>query len=145
MINLIYLNRNNEDELQLYAYYTNKLYESISNDAKKQGLVFNEKYTIHNLKQDLMNTNRNFFWIKRNNQLCGLVSIRHIVEDDMLKISGIYIIDEYRNNGIATNCINKLIDTYGKTITLDVYYDGKAKELYKKLGFKNKYTVMELR
>lgn len=143
MIKLEHLNCNEENELQSYAYYTNKLYEYISNDAKNKGFEFNERYTVQNLKQDILNKSREFFWVKINNDICGLVAIRHM--GDMLKISSLYIKEEYRNKGIATNCISKLIDTYGKSLTLDLYYDGKAKELYKKLGFKNKYSVMELK
>lgn len=100
---------------------------------------FDEFWNYQILKEELTNTNSSYFIAKLSNVIVGFAGIKKILDE--ANIMNIVTKKVYRNNGIATILLKKLID-FSKTdcsnITLEVNENNKiAIHLYEKFGFKN--------
>jgi ribosomal protein S18 acetylase RimI-like enzyme len=86
-----------------------------------------------------------------NNTIKGWIGIGGFLDnysDEMVgNISEIYVIPQYRNQGIAEQlcreAIKQLKDKGFNKVQLNVYKGNRAKQLYQKLGFQEVSTLME--
>ncbi|MHC5217956.1 GNAT family N-acetyltransferase [Enterococcus sp. LJL128] len=61
------------------------------------------------------------------------------VNEDVCFIDGLYLLDDFRGNGIGKRVINLFLDRHG-LLELTCHYSNKAHDFYEKLGFKREYT-----
>lgn len=88
-----------------------------------------------NYKETKNNYVHNFIY-EINNKIVAFVI--YTVLYDNIEIIDVFVLNEYRKQGIATSLLNKIInDNTNKNITLEVNINNKqAIKLYEKLGFK---------
>ena len=88
------------------------------------------EYIITSVNETL----KDYYNILFDDKIIGSILVKDIQEGKL--IDEIYIEKEFRNNGIGTDIIKKLIEN-NESIYLWVYKDNaKAVSLYKRLGFK---------
>ena len=100
-----------------------------------KGLSGEEKENINEYIITSVNeTLKDYYNIVFDDKIIGSILLKDILEGK--SIDEIYIEKEFRNNGIGTDIIKKLIEN-NESIYLWVYKDNtKAVSLYKRLGFK---------
>lgn len=106
-------------------------------------VIFNDVYN-HNkeLKNEFVhNPYTKIYIFKEKDKILGLIHINDIY--DRYEINNIYVLEEYRNRGIASKLIEEVIKIGKKNniinITLEVRKNNsKAINLYKKYGFLEK-------
>lgn len=90
--------------------------------------------------------NEEYYKIMYHDQEVGFLGIKNYEKEIYLYR---FLIDEkYRNQGIGTIALKKLIDIakqQDKDMTLDVSGENIAKDLYERLGFKTHWTRMVLK
>jgi len=122
---------------------------AIVNDADKLDelltqLILDEKKYDPNVEivkvkdfyKNYINDNTKFFLVcEENDIIFGYIYVKK--EDNILKIDALYVLEEYRNKGIATHLLEEVIN-YGKLnnyeiISINVLENNlKAKKLYSK-------------
>lgn len=100
---------------------------------------FDDFWTYNTLKNELLNPNSKYFVAKISNKIVGFAGVWKAI--DVLHITNIVTEKSFRNKGIGTIMLNKLLD-YAKTdnsinsITLEVNEKNiPAQKLYKKYNF----------
>lgn len=122
-------NANIKDIQILIKYKLNTIME-YANDLTKE----ENKKIINYVNNNIPKQINNYQMILINNKIIGAVSINNI--DDGILLDEIFIEKDFRNKGIGSNIIKKIIENYD-TVYLWVYkLNYKAINLYKKMGFK---------
>lgn len=101
-------------------------------------LEFDDFWKPQNLKSELQNVSSKYIVAKENGEIVGFAGIWYSVDD--AHITNIVVRKSYRNKGIGSLLLEKLIEL-AKTktsLTLEVNTKNKiAQKLYLKYGFKN--------
>lgn len=90
--------------------------------------------------------NEEYYKIMFNNEMVGFIGIKNYPKE--LYLYRFYIDEKYRNNGLGTIALNKLIDVakqQDKDMSLKVIGENIARDLYERLGFKTHYRRMVLK
>lgn len=90
--------------------------------------------------------NEEYYKIMYNNQMVGFIGIKNYKKE--VYLYRFFIDEKYRNQGIGTIALNKIIDMarkQNKDMSLEVIGDNIARDLYEKLGFKTHYRRMILK
>jgi ribosomal protein S18 acetylase RimI-like enzyme len=90
--------------------------------------------------------NEVYFRIVQGDTEVGFVGFK--TYEDKIYIYRFFIEPEYRNKGIGTEVLNKIIEyakSKNKDIELDVVCRNRVIELYRRMGFKTHYTTMTLK
>ncbi len=90
--------------------------------------------------------NEVYYKIIFNSDMVGFIGIKNYEKD--IYLYRFFINEEYRNQGIGTIALNKIIEMankQNKDVSLEVVGDNIAKKLYERLGFKTHYTRMVLK
>lgn len=90
--------------------------------------------------------NEEYYKILYNNKMVGFIGIKNYEKE--IYLYRFFISEEYRNNGIGTIALNKIIDLakeQNKDMSLEVIGDNIARDLYERLGFKTHYRKMVLK
>ena len=90
--------------------------------------------------------NEEYYKIMFNNEMVGFIGIKNYHKE--LYLYRFYIHKKYRNNGLGTIALNKLIDMakqQDKDMSLEVIGENIARDLYERLGFKTHYRRMVLK
>lgn len=101
-------------------------------------IEFDDFWKPQNLKSELSNINSKYIVAKENNIIIGFAGIWFAVDD--AHITNIVVRKSYRNHGVGTALLKKLIElgTIKSSITLEVNTKNEiAQKLYLKYGFKN--------
>lgn len=80
------------------------------------------------------------------NEMVGFIGIKNYEKE--IYLYRFFISDKYRNNGIGTIALNKIIDIakeQNKDMSLEVIGENIARDLYERLGFKTHYRKMVLK
>lgn len=80
------------------------------------------------------------------NKMVGFIGIKNYEKE--IYLYRFFISDKYRNNGIGTIALNKIIDMakeQNKDMSLEVIGENIARDLYERLGFKTHYRKMVLK
>lgn len=143
MIELRELNSDVAEGVALYKQCIRSLYKSIKYDAEKIGIMnFDATYTDEDFWNRVRDKTRNFYWIVADNNIVGILTTRNL--GDSVKISNLYVMEEHRGYGYASEAIKLLKKSTERPILLHCYYEGQAERLYRKLGFKTVYVEMLL-
>lgn len=87
-----------------------------------------------------------YFKIMFQNEMVGFIGIKNLEKE--LYLYRFFIDEKYRNKGIGTIALNKIIDMakqQDKDMTLEVMGENIARDLYERLGFKTHYRRMVLK
>ena len=90
--------------------------------------------------------NEEYFKIMFNNKMIGFIGIQNYPKE--IYLYRFYIDENYRNKGIGTIALNKIIDLakeQDKDMSLEVIGENIARDLYERLGFKTHYRKMVLK
>lgn len=90
--------------------------------------------------------NEEYYKIMFNNEMVGFIGIKNYPKE--LYLYRFYIDEKYRNKGIGTIALNKIIDMakkQDKDMSLEVMGENIARDLYERLGFKTHYRRMILK
>ncbi len=119
----------NDDIKILIEYKKNIIYE-YAKDLSKEEVDKINNYVENNVPK-LLNQ---YSIIKVNNEIIGCLLVTP--KDDGVLIDELFLEEKYRNKGIGTNIINKVLKN-NNIVYLWVYKDNiKAVSLYKRIGFK---------
>lgn len=87
-----------------------------------------------------------YYKIIFNNEAVGFIGIKNYEKE--IYLYRFFIDEKYRNQGIGTIALNKLIDIakeQNKDMSLEVVGDNIARDLYERLGFETHYRKMVLK
>ncbi len=90
--------------------------------------------------------NEEYYKIMFNNEMIGFIGIKNNEKD--IYLYRFFIDEKYRNRGIGTIALNKIIDIakkQNKDMSLDVSGINIARDLYERLGFKTHFIKMVLK
>lgn len=90
--------------------------------------------------------NEEYYKIIFKNEMVGFIGIKN--NEKEIYLYRFFIDERYRNQGIGTIALNKIIDIakeQDKDMSLEVSGDNIAKDLYERLGFKTHWTRMVLK
>lgn len=90
--------------------------------------------------------NEEYYKIIFNNEMVGFIGIKNY--DKEIYLYRFFIDEKFRNQGIGTVALNKIIDMakeQDKDMSLEVSGDNIARDLYERLGFKTHWTRMVLK
>ena len=90
--------------------------------------------------------NEEYYKIIFNNQMVGFIGIKNYPKE--IYLYRFFINEKYRNKGIGTIALNKIIDMAkreNKDMSLEVMGENIARDLYERLGFKTHYRRMVLK
>ncbi len=90
--------------------------------------------------------NEEYYKIIFNNEMVGFIGIKNYPKE--LYLYRFYIDEKYRNKGIGTITLNKIIGMakeQDKDLSLEVMGENIARDLYERLGFKTHYRRMVLK
>ena len=90
--------------------------------------------------------NEEYYKIMYNNEMVGFIGIKNF--DKEIYLYRFFIEEKYRNQGIGTVALNKIIKLakdQNKDMSLEVIGDNIARDLYERLGFKTHYRKMVLK
>lgn len=90
--------------------------------------------------------NEEYYKIMLENKMVGFIGIKNNEKD--IYLYRFFIDEKYRNKGIGTIALNKIIDMakqQDKDMSLDVSGINNAKDLYERLGFKTHFIKMVLK
>lgn len=99
---------------------------------------FDDFWNVQNLKSELENSNSKCIVAKLNNKIVGFGCIWFSVDD--AHITNIVVHKNFRNNGIGSILLQRIIDLakVKSSLTLEVNTKNEAAyKLYQKFGFKN--------
>lgn len=129
------------------AIECDKLLTKLINNEKKYNKNIKDNYIVNNYFENLYTKNNNILYIAlEENKIIGYIYVRIITSDNGPEIEheslidGLYVLEEYRNNGVATSLIEKAkkwsISKGVKYISLNALCkNDNALSLYKKEGF----------
>ena len=112
-------------------------------------LGIQDNYCINFSEQDALSDLEEYatFIIKYDNTSVGFIQVSdfpYFGKDSRgIKLDNIYIKDEYRNKGIATNIIYNLRNKFNN-IVMEVWYEIDALKLYEKIGLREIGKIMLL-
>lgn len=87
-----------------------------------------------------------YFKIMYHDEMVGFIGIKNLEKE--LYLYRFFIDEKYRNKGIGTIALNKIIEMakeQDKDMTLEVMGENIARDLYERLGFKTHYRKMVLK
>ena len=90
--------------------------------------------------------NEEYYKIIFNNNIVGFIGIKNNKKE--IYLYRFFIDEKYRNQGIGTIALNKIIDIakeQNKDMSLEVFGENIARDLYERLGFKTQYRRMVLK
>lgn len=117
-----------EDIEKLIKYKKNIIYEYAGYLSKQEIYEINN-YVISNVKNDI----ENYYNVVINGKIVGSLLLKD--NEDGKLLDEVYLEENYRNKGIGTNIIKRILDS-NEVVYLWVYKKNiKAISLYKKLGF----------
>lgn len=90
--------------------------------------------------------NEEYYKILFNNEMIGFIGIKNYEKE--IYLYRFFIDEKYRNKGIGTIVLNKIIDLSkkeNKDMSLEVIGENIARNLYERLGFKTHCTKMVLK
>ena len=90
--------------------------------------------------------NEEYYKIIFNNEMVGFIGIKNYPKE--IYLYRFFINEKYRNQGIGTIALNKIIDMAkreNKDMSLEVMGENIARDLYERLGFKTHYRRMVLK
>ncbi len=90
--------------------------------------------------------NEEYYKIINNDKMVGFIGIKNY--EKQIYLYRFFIDERYRNQGIGTKALNKMIDIakqQNKDMSLEVSGYNIAKDLYERLGFKTHWTRMVLK
>ena len=90
--------------------------------------------------------NEEYYKIIFNNEMVGFIGIKNYPKE--IYLYRFFINEKYRNQGIGTIALNKIIDMAkreNKDMSLEVSGENIARDLYERLGFKTHYRRMVLK
>lgn len=101
---------------------------------------FSAPWSENQIREEILKDNSVFLVTKIDNDLCGYISGQLIIDE--FYINNVAVTEKYRNNGIASSLIEKLIDELQQTdcvlATLEVRESNiNARKVYEKFGFIN--------
>ena len=126
-----------EDEKR--ANYCDLLLTKLIQDERKYDKSINKNYIVNNyFKNVIKDKNNILLWNKEDNIIKGYIYLKKI-ENGYL-IDGLYVLEEYRNNGIAHALIDKAImiikEKNGVFVDINVMSNNiEAIKIYKSYGF----------
>lgn len=105
-------------------------------------------YQLRIIKPDELKfqDNEEYYKIMYNNEMVGFIGIKKF--DKEIYLYRFFIEEKYRNQGIGTVALNKIIKLakeQNKDMSLEVIGDNIARDLYERLGFKTHYRKMVLK
>lgn len=130
--------------------------EKANNDYFREWII--EKWKHHNTVDPIyqlriikpeelkFENNEEYYKIIFNNQMVGFIGIKNYPKE--IYLYRFFINEKYRNQGIGTIALNKIIDMAkreNKDMSLEVTGDNIARDLYERLGFKTHYRKMVLK
>lgn len=115
-----------------------KIIELIEKDIEKiieiENICFSSPKSRNSIQDELNNENYRLIGCISDNNIIGYLSYCKVYDE--LEISGIAVLPEYRNKGIATLLIEEMIKTDFSKAFLEVRKSNiSAINLYKKFGF----------
>lgn len=107
-------------------------------DERKYDKTIDEKFVVNNYFINMINDENILLIYKEENKPIGYIFAKKI--DDKYLIDGLYVDSDFRNNGVATELIKKIIKEINSLgnfkIYINVLKENKTSfELYKKMGF----------
>lgn len=90
--------------------------------------------------------NEEYYKIMFNDKMIGFIGIQNYPKE--IYLYRFYIDENYRNKGIGTIALNKIIELakeQDKDMSLEVIGENIARDLYERLGFKTHYRRMVLK
>lgn len=140
MVTLRAFTLSNRDKV-LFFKYMSELYESIKLDAYRLGIKDDLVYTDEDFLRHVTDSSVSIYFIVLDNkEEIGVLKLR--TEGSDLKVSSFYISNEYRNRGYGLETLSLIEKEEKRVLTLDVWYEGKAFDLYNRFGFKTESKLM---
>ena len=130
--------------------------EKASNDYFREWII--EEWKHHNTVDPIyqlriikpeelkFENNEEYYKIIFNNEMVGFIGIKNYPKE--IYLYRFFINEKYRNKGIGTIALNKIIDMAkreNKDMSLEVMGENIARDLYERLGFKTHYRRMVLK
>ncbi len=147
----------NINTVERYLFKMKKIeLEKANNDYFREWII--EEWKHHNTVDPIyqlriikpeelkFENNEEYYKIIFNNQMVGFIGIKNYPKE--LYLYRFFINEKYRNQGIGTIALNKIIDMAkreNKDMSLEVTGDNIARDLYERLGFKTHYRKMVLK
>lgn len=99
---------------------------------------FSCPYSKTLLEEDLKNKNRHLFFAKYNNELVGYINFEEVIDE--LNLLKICVLPEFREYGIASKLMQKMMDYFVENNLKSIFLEVDAKKfsaikLYEKFGF----------
>lgn len=135
------------DEVKLVKENNDYFREWIIEEWKHHNTV-DSIYQLRIIKPEELTFEENevYYKIMFNNEMVGFIGIKE--REKEIYLYRFFIDEKFRNKGIGTIALNKLIDMakeQDKDMSLDVSGENVAKDLYERLGFKTHFIKMVLK
>lgn len=130
--------------------------EKANNDCFREWIIeewkhhntVDEVYQLNIIKPEELKfqENEEYYKIIYQNEMVGFIGIKNYKRE--INLYRFFIDDKYRNKGIGTIALNKIIEIaeeQNKDMSLEVYGENDARILYERLGFKTHYRRMVLK
>ena len=135
------------DEVKLVKENNDYFREWIIEEWKHHNTV-DPIYQLRIIKPEELTFEENevYYKIMFNNEMVGFIGIKE--REKEIYLYRFFIDEKFRNKGIGTIALNKLIDMakeQDKDMSLDVSGENVAKDLYERLGFKTHFIKMVLK
>ena len=136
-----------EEKVQLQKANNDYFREWIIEEWKHHNTV-DEVYQLKIIKPEELKfqENEEYYKILYQNEMVGFIGIKNYKKE--INLYRFFIDEKFRNNGIGTIALNKIIEIakeQNKDMSLEVYGENDAKDLYERLGFKTHYRRMVLK
>ncbi len=137
----------NQIDIQIEKENNDYFREWIIEEWKHHNTV-NPIYQLRIIKPEELTfkENEEYYKIMFKNKMVGFIGIKNYEKE--IYLYRFFIDEKYRNKGIGTIAINKIIDIakeQNKDMSLEVFGQNIAKDLYERLGFENLSTKMVLK
>lgn len=137
----------NEIDIKLEKENNDYFREWIIEEWKHHNTV-DSIYQLRIIKPEelIFEKNEEYYKIMYDNQMVGFIGIKNYEKE--LYLYRFFIDEQYRNRGIGTMALNKIINMakeQNKDMTLEVIGENIARDLYERLGFKTHYRRMVLK
>lgn len=125
----------NKEDTKICDEFLTKLIQ----DERKYDSTIDENFIVKDYFINIINSSNNMLFLyKINNLPVGYIYAKE--SDNGYIIDGLYVLEEYRNQAIASELLNHVINEIKKTnakyIDINVMYQNElAINLYKKIGF----------
>lgn len=135
------------DEVKLVKENNDYFREWIIEEWKHHNTV-DSIYQLRIIKPEELTFEENevYYKIMFSNEMVGFIGIKEFEKE--IYLYRFFIDEKFRNKGIGTLALNKLIDMakeQDKDMSLDVSGENIAKDLYERLGFKTHFIKMVLK